>query len=178
MPQHILSFIENYEHHDNWQLPFELNNTEELNVYETISSSQGIVRLKPMIKHEININDVFRLSYAVLWREVLDEELKTNLDIIREWLEEYNYDYSGKLLDNLTDKITILEEIERLGREGVYICERIIENLLGVKFRRLNWQNLVKNLSKELPSIILKAQLLQAEFQRHFLLGDGVLVLP
>ena len=111
LPQHILSFIENYEHHDNWQLPFELNNTEELNVYETISSSQGIVRLKPMIKHEININDVFRLSYAVLWREVLDEELKTNLDIIREWLEEYNYDYSGKLLNNLTDKITILEEI-------------------------------------------------------------------
>ena len=76
LPEHILSFIENYEQNNIWKLPFDLKNSQEVNIYETISSSQGIVRLKPMIKHEISINDIFRLAYAVLWREKLDEELK------------------------------------------------------------------------------------------------------
>ena len=128
LPEHILSFIENYEQNNIWKLPFDLKNSQELNIYETISSSQGIVRLKPMIKHEININDIFRLAYSVLWREKLDEELKTDIFNIQERLEEYSYYDSRMLIENLTDKILFIEEIESLGREGIELCESIVKN--------------------------------------------------
>ena len=106
LPAHIFSFIDNYEKHNIWKLPFELKNSQEVNVYETVFSSQGIIRLKPMIKHEMNINDVFRLAYAVLWRENLDVGLKTDLDYIQERLNEYTYDDNRKLMDTIADKIS------------------------------------------------------------------------
>ena len=128
LPEHVLSFIENYEQHNNWKLPYDLKKSQEVNIYETILSSQGIVRLKPLIKHEININDIFRLAYAVLWRETLDEELKTDKDYIQENLEEYTYYNSQSLIDIFSDKNSFLEEIERLAIGGIELCERIVKN--------------------------------------------------
>jgi len=128
LPEHVLSFIENYEQHNNWKLPYDLKKSQEVNIYETILSSQGIVRLKPLIKHEININDIFRLAYAVLWRETLDEELKTDKDYIQENLEEYTYYNSQLLIDIFSDKNSFLEEIERLAIGGIELCERIVKN--------------------------------------------------
>jgi len=128
LPEHVLSFIENYEQHNIWKLPYDLKKSQEVNIYETILSSQGIVRLKPLIKHEININDIFRLAYAVLWRETLDEELKTDKDYIQENLEEYTYYNSQLLIDIFSDKNSFLEEIERLAIGGIELCERIVKN--------------------------------------------------
>jgi hypothetical protein len=128
-PEHILSFIQNYEQNNIWKLPSDLKNSQELNVYETVVSSQGIVRLKPMIKHEININDIFRLAYSVLWRESLDVVLKTDLDNIQEWLKEYNYCDNRMILDTLIDKISFLKEIEGLGIEGIELCKNILKNI-------------------------------------------------
>ena len=128
LPEHVFSFIDNYEQHNNWKLPYDLKKSQEVNIYETILSSQGIVRLKPLIKHEININDIFRLAYAVLWRETLDEELKTDKDYIQENLEEYTYYNSQLLIDIFSDKNSFLEEIERLAIGGIELCERIVKN--------------------------------------------------
>ena len=80
-PEHILSFVKSHIESKCWKLPSDLENSEELNVYETISSNQGIVSLRPLIKHPLQLNDVFRLAYAVLWRENLDAKIITETNI-------------------------------------------------------------------------------------------------
>lgn len=126
-PIHILSFIKNYEAHKTWKLPFDLKDCQELNIYETVSSAQKLVRLKPMIKHEISINDIFRLAYSVLWREKLDQEINTDRESIQEALEEFDHRNSILTLEKLEDKVTILADIESLSLNGKMLCENIIK---------------------------------------------------
>lgn len=141
LPEHIFSFIENYEEHNFWKLPVEFRGYEELNVYETVTSSQGIVRLKPIVKHGLDLNDVFRLAYAVLWRENLDEELKTDLETIQERLSDH-YSGSKNLAKNMADKTSFIEKIESLAGEGVDLCDNFVKNfsstrILPVKLTKL-----------------------------------------
>jgi len=126
-PNHILSFIDNYECHNTWKLPFDLKDCQDLNIYETVFSAHNVVRLKPMIKHEISINDIFRLAYSVLWRETLDQEINTDCDAMQELLEEFSHSNSAMILESLDDKMTILEGIESLSLNGIMLCEKIIK---------------------------------------------------
>ena len=126
-PDHILSFIKNYERHKTWKLPFDLKDCQELNIYETVFSAQNLVRLKPMIKHEISINDIFRLAYSVLWREKLDQKINTDREVIQEALEEFDHCNSILTIEKLEHKVTILEDIESLSLNGIMLCENIIK---------------------------------------------------
>ena len=148
LPNHILSFIDNYEKYNIWKLPYNLKNCHEVNVFETVSSSQGVVRLKPMIKHEININDVFRLAYAVLWRESLDEKLKTDINNIQEMLEEYTYNDNRGLIDTITEKIIFIKRIESLGIEGIEFCERIVKNVSRTNAMPINLTKFGENIDR------------------------------
>ncbi len=133
LPEHIFSFVENHIEHKSWKLPLDLECKDELNIYETVVSSQGIVTLKPMIKHGLGLNDVFRMSYAVLWREALDGELETDIQVIKERLEDYGSPNFEKFGEVLSEKIETLEDIESFGREGVRLCEDIVKNASGAR---------------------------------------------
>ncbi len=133
LPEHILPFVETHIENKGWELPKDLHSFEELNIYETVFSSQGIITLKPMIKHDLDLNDVFRLAYAVLWRENLDEEVKTDLENIQERLGDYSYSGGVKLAEALADKISFLEKMESLSKEGIRLCESIVKNASGTR---------------------------------------------
>jgi ADP-heptose:LPS heptosyltransferase len=125
LPEHILTFVENHIEHKIWQLPSNLTNSSELNVYETVTSTQGLISLKPVIKHDLELEDIFRLAYSVLWRETLSEGTNASL---KDLLEDYKNSDSisiGKLLKNKTE---LLETIEALGKEGALLCEGIVKS--------------------------------------------------
>jgi ADP-heptose:LPS heptosyltransferase len=127
-PEHILAFVENHIEHKKWQLPSELLNVSELNVYETVRSTQGLIRLKPVIRHDLEVEDVFRLAYSVLWRETLATGTNADINNFHEMLEDYRNSDSqtvGELLDN---KPELFETIETLGKEGARLCERIVKS--------------------------------------------------
>lgn len=133
LPEHIFSFVENHIEFKSWMLPEDLKNTDELNIYETISSAQGLVSLKPMIKRDLELMDVFRMAYAVLWRETLDMEIKTDSGIIKERLADYGFAKFEDIGEGLSGKVEFLENIEAFGKEGAGLCENIVKNASGVR---------------------------------------------
>jgi len=133
LPEHIFSFVENHIEYKSWNLPQDLKNTDELNIYETISSAQDIVSLKPMIQHDLELVDVFRLAYAVLWRETLDREIKTDINIIKERLADYGLGKIEMVGEMLPEKVKFLENIEAFGKEGMKLSEDIVKNASGVR---------------------------------------------
>jgi ADP-heptose:LPS heptosyltransferase len=127
LPEHILAFVENHIEYKMWQLPSDLLNSSELNVYETVSD-QGIIRLKPVIRHDLELDDLFRLAYSVLWRETLASGTSASLKGLQELLEDYKNSDSQTVGELLNDKTELLETIEALGKEGVRLCEGIVKN--------------------------------------------------
>lgn len=128
LPEHILAFVENHIEYKMWQLPSDLINSSELNIYETVASTQGIIRLKPVIKHDLEVEDVFRLAYSFLWRETLVAGSSASLDGLQELLEDYKNSDSKAVGELLKNKIELLDTIEALGKEGVRLCEGIVKS--------------------------------------------------
>jgi ADP-heptose:LPS heptosyltransferase len=139
LPEHILTFVENHIEHKIWQLPSDLINSSELNIYETVTSTQGLVRLKLVIQHDLELDDVFRLAYSVLWRETLVVGASANLISLQELLEDYKNSDSRTIGELLKNKTELLEGIEALGKEGARLCEGIVKSAahaLSVKLVR------------------------------------------
>ncbi len=128
LPEHILSFVENHIEYKMWQLPSGLINSSELNVYETVASTQGIIRLKPVIKHDLELEDIFRLAYSFLWREILVEGTGASLNGLQELLEDYKQSDSENVGALLKNKTELLESIEAHGKEGARLCEGIVKS--------------------------------------------------
>jgi len=133
LPAHILNFVESHLEYGRWEVPGELKNTDELNIYETVLSAQGIVGLRPILKHALSLDDVFRLAYAVLWRETLDVEIKTDIEVIQENLQNFSISDYDNLLGSLAVKVKLLKELEALGSEGIRLCEGLVKNASGMR---------------------------------------------
>jgi ADP-heptose:LPS heptosyltransferase len=139
LPEHILTFVENHIEHNIWQLPFDLENTPELNIYETVTSAEGLIGLRPIVRRDLSLDDVFRLAYSVLWRETLVSEENVTINSLQNLLVDYkslDSQIMGKILGN---EIELLKTIEELGREGARLCEGIVkssEYVLPVKLVR------------------------------------------
>jgi ADP-heptose:LPS heptosyltransferase len=128
LPEHILAFVKNHIEYKMWQLPSDLINSSELNVYETVASAQGIIRLKPVIRHDLELGDVFRLAYSVLWRETLAAGTSASLNGLQELLEDYKNSDSQNVGELLNNKTELLEKVEALGKEGARLCEGIVKS--------------------------------------------------
>jgi ADP-heptose:LPS heptosyltransferase len=131
LPEHILAFVENHIDFKMWKLPTDLINSSELNVYETVSD-QGIIRLKPVIRQDLELEDVFRLAYSVLWRETLVAGTSVSLKGLQELLEDYKSSDSQTVGELLNNKTELLETIEALGEEGARLCEGIVKSAAHV----------------------------------------------
>ena len=128
LPEHILTFIENHIEHKIWQLPSDLVNTSELNIYETVSSTDGLIRLRPIVRRDFVLDDVFRLAYSVLWRETLASENNVTINSLQNLLLDYKSPDSQTIGEILGNDIELLETIEELGKEGGRLCEGIVES--------------------------------------------------
>jgi ADP-heptose:LPS heptosyltransferase len=128
LPEHILTFVENHIEHKTWQLSSDLINASELNVYETVTSAQGLIRLKPVIRHDLELEDVFRLAYSILWRETLVEGASASLKDLQELLKDYKKSDSITIGELLKNKTELLKTVEALGKEGARLCEDIVKS--------------------------------------------------
>jgi ADP-heptose:LPS heptosyltransferase len=128
LPEHILTFVENHIEHKIWKLPSDLENTSELNIYETVMSTEGLIRLRPIVRRDLGLNDVLRLAYSVLWRETLVSEKEVTLNNLQNLLLDYKSPGLQAMGEVLENEIELLEKIEELGKEGGRLCESIVKN--------------------------------------------------
>ena len=124
LPEHILAFVEKHIEYKKWQLPSNLKNLSELNVYETVASAQGIISLKPVIRHDLELEDVFRLAYSILWREALVEGASAKLISLQELLEDYKNSDSRTIGELLKSKIEIIEAIVPTSSDNSFLFSK------------------------------------------------------
>jgi ADP-heptose:LPS heptosyltransferase len=129
LPEHILTSIENHIEHNIWQLPFDLINTSELNIYETVTSAEGLIHLRPIIRRDPSLDDIFRLAYSILWRDTLAAGENVTINSLQKLLVDYKSPDSQTMRKMLGNEIEFLYTIEELGREGFRLCEGIVKSV-------------------------------------------------
>ena len=130
-PEHLLSAIENHILTQSWILPETINEDSEINVYETIFDNNSNFRLRSLVRHKIELDDLIRSCYTILWRVALEE--KTYIDnfmvnsICENLLEEYDCSNLKLIDEQLIKKNLILKNISKLAQAGKNICSKIIK---------------------------------------------------
>ena len=75
-PDHILSMIKTHQKEGQWHLAESMSDLEEINIYSTYIGEDRRLRLRPLVKHSLGLNDIFREIYTALWLDSL-ERVKT-----------------------------------------------------------------------------------------------------
>jgi lipopolysaccharide heptosyltransferase II len=138
-PQHLLSAIENHIKTKTWLLPERITQGSELSVFETVFDFDMNFKLRPLVKVGLDMDDMFRTAYTLLWRERLEEKkdagkFKFLINGVSEHLTR-DYDCTTiELIDEqLQKKYLILEDIIKLGNTGKRMCGNIIRGVSGGK---------------------------------------------
>ena len=89
-PEHLFSAIENHILTQSWILPETINENSEVNVYETIFDINMNFRLRPLVRHRLELDDLIRSCYTLLWRATLKERMEVDSFMINSVCENFN----------------------------------------------------------------------------------------
>ncbi len=130
-PQHLFSAIENHIKTQSWILPEAISPESEVNVYETEFDSNKNFRLRPLVKYKLELNDLIRSSYTLLWRAVLEGKKDVDDYLITDACTNLSreYDCSGIEMvdDQLDKKLSVIEDISNMAHAGQSLCGKIIK---------------------------------------------------
>jgi len=128
-PKHLISMIQNHFTYGYWRLTEDASSSDELNIYETCLGNDRRLRLRPLVKHNLTIVDIFREIYSEHWLNFLDlaEIGKTNCsDVASLLLREYDCSNINILIKQIEVKYLALMEIKEFANRGIYIADKII----------------------------------------------------
>ncbi len=135
LPRHLSSAIENHMANDSWSLPDDITPDSELKVYETVFDFDRNFKLRPLIKNRLELDDLFRTAYTLLWRDKLDGKLysNSNKNLINGTCKELTFDYDCSNIEymdeQLLKKSLLLQEIIKLSNLGKRLCGDIIRGV-------------------------------------------------
>ena len=136
-PQHLLSAIENHIKTQSWILPEMIDQDSEVNVYETTFDFDNNFRLRPLVRNELEMNDLLRSAFTLLWRSVLTEKKGADRFMINGVCEnlaqEYDCSEIEMIDEQLEKKYLILEDISTRAHAGQKLCGKIINGSSGRK---------------------------------------------
>jgi hypothetical protein len=136
-PQHLLSAIENHIKTKTWILPEQITQDSELNVFETVFDFDMNFKLRPLVRVGLDMDDMFRAAYTLLWRESLEGkkdagkfEFRIN-GVCEDLTRDYDCSAIKSIEEQLRKKYLILEGITKLGNSGKRMCGNIIRGVSG-----------------------------------------------
>ena len=138
-PQHLTSVIENHMKTKSWILPEQISKDSELNIFETVFDFDNNFKLRPLVKHALGMDDMFRTAYALLWRERLEEKQNENdfnfliNGVCDNLIRDYDCTDIDSVNEQLGKKYLGLEEIVKLGSKGRKLCGTLIREASGVR---------------------------------------------
>ena len=131
LPQHLFSAIENHIKTQSWVLPEEIGSESEVNVYETEFDSNMNFRLRPLVEYKLEMNDLIRSSYTLLWRAVLEGENDVSDQLISNTCENLSREYDCSDIelidDQLEKKLIVIDDIAKVAHSGQSLCGKIIK---------------------------------------------------
>ena len=136
-PQHLFSAIENHIKTKTWILPERITQDFELNVFETVFDFDMNFKLRPLVRYGLDMDDMFRTAYTLLWRESLEAKKDTGKFefLINGVCEHLTRDFDCSAIESIDEqlrkKYLILEDITKLSNTGKRMCGNIIRGVSG-----------------------------------------------
>ena len=135
-PHHLCSMILNHQKVDTWKVPGNMGPLDEVDIFATGYGEDHRLTLKPLIRHAVNLDDIFRCCYSRLWLDSLKENVGEGVSPDRDWLvdtlrQDYDCDDISLVLSVLQGKIYIAEDLIRLTRRGMQGAGNIIRSFRG-----------------------------------------------
>ena len=136
-PQHLFSAIENHIKTKTWILPERITQDFELNVFETVFDFDMNFKLRPLVRYGLDMDDMFRTAYTLLWRESLEAKKDAGKFefLINGVCEHLTRDYDCSSIESIDEqlrkKYLILEDITKLSNTGKRMCGNIIRGVSG-----------------------------------------------
>ena len=127
-----MSAIENHIKTKTWILPERITQDFELNVFETVFDFDMNFKLRPLVRYGLDMDDMFRTAYTLLWRESLEAKKDTGKFefLINGVCEHLTRDFDCSAIESIDEqlrkKYLILEDITKLSNTGKRMCGNFI----------------------------------------------------
>ena len=152
-PEHVMSMIQNHFIEGSWRVKSKISGLKEVNIYETYIDEDCRLRLRPLIKNLLTLNDIFRETYYNHWMVILgpDKSDKKSLSNIGDLLlREYDCSNIIGLSKKIEVKTCALRDLDKLAYRG--IC--CVDDLIAMFSDKLSaHMSEIKRLSEEIENI-------------------------
>jgi ADP-heptose:LPS heptosyltransferase len=127
--EHLLLMIKSHFIEGSWRLIDAVSNLSEVNIYETYIGDDKRLRLRPLIKNLLTLNDFFREIYSKHWMRFLGVvgPNQSNCCSIGDLLMvDYDCSCIVDLSKQLEIKSCALKDIIKISFQGIYLADEII----------------------------------------------------
>ena len=133
LPSHVYSMILNHQKEDTWKLPDNMGPLDEMHIFETLYGDDRRLTLRPLIRHGVNLDNIFRACYSRLWLDSLQESVSDGDSdaVVKTIRQDYDCENMAAIMGTLKEKIEILDDLIRLGRKGMQVTGNIIRLFRG-----------------------------------------------
>jgi len=149
-PEHLLAMIQSHFIEGSWRTIDTISDLNEVNVHETYIGEDRRLRLRPLIKNHLMLNDIFREIYSEHWMRFLgavkvQESFYCNIgDLL---LMDYDCSNIIDLSRQIEVKFCALNDIEKLASRGICLADKITSLCLDKISTQINR---IKSLSVEI----------------------------
>lgn len=135
-PFHLCSMMQGHQKEGVWRLPKGMGALGELNIFETRYGADNRLALRPLVRHPLGLDDIFRCAYTKLWLNTLGETggygNSSGEDEIASILrQDYDCVKTQGVLYSLRVKMDALKDLIRLSRKGEQTAENLIRLCRG-----------------------------------------------
>jgi len=127
-PEHILSMIKIHRKEGEWHLAETMSGLEEINIYCTYIGEDRRLRLRPLVKHSLGLNDIFREIYTTHWLNSLGTVQTSGLvsvNIEKLLLEDYDCSSAHNLSIRIEEKLYAINNLKNYAHEGIHCADEI-----------------------------------------------------
>ena len=127
-PEHLLAMIQSHFIEGSWRAIDTISELSEVNIHETYIGEDRRLRLRPLIKNYLTLNDIFREIYSEHWMRFLgvvkvQESFHCNIgDLL---LMDYDCSNIIDLSRQIEVKSCALNDIEKLASRGICLADKI-----------------------------------------------------
>ena len=149
-PEHLLAMIRSHFRTGSWRAIDTISGLSEVNIHETYIGEDRRLRLRPLIKNYLTLNDIFREIYSEHWMRFLgvvkvQESFYCNIgDLL---LMDYDCSNIIDLSRQIEVKFCALNDIEKLASRGICLADKITSLCLDKISTQINR---IKSLSVEI----------------------------
>ncbi len=121
-PEHLYTMMETHHREGAWKLSEKMGALDEMHLFETRLDADQRLVLKPLIRHPLNLDDLFRSAYTRLWLSTLGygdgKASIINDNLASQLREDYDCSHMEETWVSLQKKIQVLRDLGRLSRKG------------------------------------------------------------